>query len=101
MSRRHTVRDITANGSAEMCELFLDIPAPLCTCTDHLHLLAQAPLKVNGHYFTCSITVLEQKGGPQFILGLDMLRRHQCCIDLNRGVRGDGGWQEIEECHIC
>jgi DNA damage-inducible protein 1 len=31
---------------------------------------------------SCSITVLEQREGPQFIFGLDMLRRHQCNIDL-------------------
>lgn len=34
---------------------------------------------------TTSITVLEQKSGPQFIFGLDMLRRHQCSIDLAKG----------------
>jgi hypothetical protein len=37
-----------------------------------------------GHFLTCSITVLEQKDGPQFIFGLDMLRRHLCCIDMQR-----------------
>lgn len=44
----------------------------------------QAPLNVAGHYITTSITVLEQKSGPQFIFGLDMLKRHQCCIDLRQ-----------------
>lgn len=43
-------------------------------------------LQVEGHFITSSITVLEQKDGPQFIFGLDMLKRHQCCIDLARGV---------------
>jgi hypothetical protein len=38
--------------------------------------LSQAPMKVGGHYITTSITVLEQKSGPQFIFGLDNLKRH-------------------------
>jgi len=41
--------------------------------------------QVGGHYATSSITVLEQKDGPGFIFGLDMLKRHQCCIDLASG----------------
>ena len=45
-----------------------------------------AGIQVEGHFVTSSITVLEQKDGPQFIFGLDMLRRHQCCIDLSRSV---------------
>ena len=39
-------------------------------------------LQVAGHFITSSVTILEQKSGPQFIFGLDMLRRHQCCIDM-------------------
>jgi hypothetical protein len=38
--------------------------------------------QVAGHFTTCSITVLEQRDGPQFIFGLDMLKRHQCVLDL-------------------
>lgn len=53
----------------------------------------QAPLKVAGHYVTSSITVLEQRDGPQFIFGLDMLKRHQCCIDLARNVLHFGSCQ--------
>lgn len=44
-------------------------------------------MKVGDQVVTTSITVLEQKTGPQFIFGLDMLRRHQCCIDLVRPWR--------------
>lgn len=44
----------------------------------------QVPLKVQGQYLPLSVSVLEQKGGPQFILGLDMLKRYQCCIDLEK-----------------
>jgi Aspartyl protease len=44
----------------------------------------QAPLKVAGHYITTSITVLEQKSGPQFIFGLDMLKRHQVCCHASK-----------------
>mmetsp|Transcript_7792 Transcript_7792/g.14729 ORF Transcript_7792/g.14729 Transcript_7792/m.14729 type:complete len:413 (-) Transcript_7792:107-1345(-) len=41
----------------------------------------QAPLKVGGAFLTASITVLEQDD-MEFLFGLDMLKRHQCCIDL-------------------
>jgi hypothetical protein len=34
-------------------------------------------MRVAGQYITTSITVLEQKSGPQFIFGLDNLKRHQ------------------------
>lgn len=49
--------------------------------------MSQAPLKVGGHFLTSPISVLEQKSGPQFIFGLDNMRRHACIIDLVRGVR--------------
>ena len=41
--------------------------------------LAQAPIRVGGHFISTSITVLEQKSGPPFIFGLDNLKRHQVC----------------------
>jgi len=41
----------------------------------------QAPLKIGGVHLTAAITVLEQ-GDMEFLFGLDMLKRHQCCIDL-------------------
>ena len=37
----------------------------------------QCPLKVAGNFISTSITVLEQKAGPQFIFGLDNMRQHQ------------------------
>jgi hypothetical protein len=43
---------------------------------------------VGGHFLTSPISVLEQKSGPQFIFGLDNMRRHACIIDLVRGVGG-------------
>lgn len=46
----------------------------------------QAKIKVGQQLMLTSITVLEQKSGPQFILGLDMLKRHRCCIDLDKSV---------------
>ena len=42
-------------------------------------------VQVADQYIMTSITVLEQKGGPQCIFGLDNLKRHHCCIDLRRG----------------
>jgi DNA damage-inducible protein 1 len=42
-------------------------------------------LKVADQFITTSVTVLDQKDGPQFIFGLDNLKRHQCCIDLASG----------------
>ena len=39
-------------------------------------------VQVGDQFITTSITVLEQKNGPQCIFGLDNMRRHQCCIDL-------------------
>ena len=39
-----------------------------------------APLLAGGKHFPISITVLEE--GPEFLFGLDNLRRHQCVLDL-------------------
>jgi DNA damage-inducible protein 1 len=42
-------------------------------------------LRVGAQFISTSVTVLEQKSGPQFIFGLDNLKRHQCCINLKAG----------------
>jgi DNA damage-inducible protein 1 len=41
----------------------------------------QAPLKIGGAHLTAAVTVLE-RGDMEFLFGLDMLKRHQCSIDL-------------------
>lgn len=42
----------------------------------------QAPITIAGVLMPCAITVLEKEQDMDFIWGLDMLKRHQCCIDL-------------------
>jgi len=57
-----------------------------------------APLKVNGHFFPCTISIMDDgdKGmgdkNMDFLIGLDMLKRHRCCIDLanNKLIFGGG-----------
>lgn len=47
------------------------------------------PIQVDGHFFPCSITIMdssEQGSNMDFLLGLDMLKRHRCNIDLARNV---------------
>ena len=44
----------------------------------------QAPIKVADQHLACAITVLEKEQDMDFLLGLDMLKRHQCCIDLEK-----------------
>lgn len=45
-----------------------------------------APLKIGKSFFSSSFTVLENNGGVDILLGLDMLRKHQCIIDLKNSV---------------
>ena len=50
----------------------------------------QAPMKVGGTFLSTAITVLEKEQDIDFIFGLDMLRRHQCTIDLRKNVLAIG-----------
>jgi hypothetical protein len=44
-----------------------------------------APLVIADHHFSCTFTVLDQND-MDCLLGLDMLKRFQCCIDLSKNV---------------
>ena len=52
----------------------------------------QAPITIADVSMPCAITVLEKEQDMDFIFGLDMLKRHQCCVDLEKnelsGVQG-------------
>ena len=41
-------------------------------------------LQIGNYHFPCSLTVMENQDMP-FLLGLDMMKRHTCCIDLEEG----------------
>lgn len=56
-----------------------------------------AQMKLQNNFFPISITVL-QGSDIDFLFGLDMLRRHQCCIDLKKNVLRVEGFNSIEEC---
>jgi DNA damage-inducible protein 1 len=47
-------------------------------------------LQVGSYFFPCSITVMDDPppGAAEmpFLLGLDMMKRHQCVVDLGKGV---------------
>lgn len=49
-----------------------------------------AHIKIGGKFYMCSFTVLDQPN-MEFIFGLDMLRKHQCSIDLKDNVLRVGG----------
>ena len=48
-------------------------------------------LTINGYALPCSITVMDSEAGlgdknMDCLFGLDMLKRHRCCIDLGKNV---------------
>ena len=47
-------------------------------------------IQIGGAHLPCSVSILDTDDEPSFIFGLDMLRRHQCCIDLAANVLAVG-----------
>ncbi len=41
-------------------------------------------IQIGAAHLPTSISILEKDDEPSFIFGLDMLKRHQCCIDLGQ-----------------
>ncbi|KAI3820441.1 hypothetical protein L1987_07988 [Smallanthus sonchifolius] len=49
-----------------------------------------APIKIGNNFYPCSFVVLDSPN-MEFFFGLDMLRKHQCMIDLKDNVLRVGG----------
>ncbi|XP_010523593.1 PREDICTED: DNA damage-inducible protein 1-like isoform X3 [Tarenaya hassleriana] len=49
-----------------------------------------APIKIGNNFYPCSFVVLDSPN-MEFLFGLDMLRKHQCTIDLKDNVLKVGG----------
>ncbi|XP_068642447.1 protein DNA-DAMAGE INDUCIBLE 1 [Aristolochia californica] len=49
-----------------------------------------APIKIGNNFYPCTFTVLDA-ANMEFLFGLDMLRKHQCIIDLKENVLRVGG----------
>ncbi|KAG9448787.1 hypothetical protein H6P81_008752 [Aristolochia fimbriata] len=49
-----------------------------------------APIKIGNNFYPCTFTVLDA-ANMEFLFGLDMLRKHQCIIDLKDNVLRVGG----------
>lgn len=48
-------------------------------------LCALAQVQIEGDFLACSFSILEEQP-MDMLLGLDMLKRHQCSIDLKKNV---------------
>ncbi|CAO2835675.1 unnamed protein product [Amaranthus hypochondriacus] len=58
--------------------------------TEILGRIHVAPIKIGNVFYPCSFTVLDSDN-MEFLFGLDMLRKHQCIIDLKESVLRVGG----------
>jgi len=65
-----------------------------CPIVGRVHM---APLRMGNAFFNCTFTVVDNPN-MDFLFGLDMLKRHQCCIDLKRNVlvlQSDGKSEDV------
>ncbi|XP_018441337.1 protein DNA-DAMAGE INDUCIBLE 1 [Raphanus sativus] len=58
--------------------------------TEILGRIHVAPIKIGKNFYPCSFIVLDSPN-MEFLFGLDMLRKHQCTIDLKDNVLTVGG----------
>ncbi|CAN4117827.1 unnamed protein product [Withania somnifera] len=58
--------------------------------TEILGRIHVAPIKIGTNFYPCSFVVLDSPN-MEFLFGLDMLRKHQCMIDLKDNVLRVGG----------
>ncbi|XP_057983321.1 protein DNA-DAMAGE INDUCIBLE 1 isoform X1 [Malania oleifera] len=58
--------------------------------TEILGRIHVAPIKIGNIFYPCSFMVLDSPN-MEFLFGLDMLRKHQCIIDLKENVLRVGG----------
>nr|VDC81746.1 unnamed protein product [Brassica rapa] len=58
--------------------------------TEILGRIHVAPIKIGNNFYPCSFVVLDSPN-MEFLFGLDMLRKHQCTIDLKDNVLTVGG----------